>query len=165
MRLDGLDVLIMMRREIGLVIENTCTRSDEDESRIIIKNEKVHVNLFFGLSPYAPGHIVIEPRNNVHDITELNADHWNTLSKWIPIVSKAMKVILTEIFDRKVEKIYICSFNKSEEYPVHIHLIPRYELFSKKGPELLVSDEKILIPLIIRDKIVNKMKKVLTSLN
>ena len=123
----------------------------------------MQVNLFFGDDPSAFGHIVIQPRNNADDISQLEKNVWLILSEWIPKVSKAMKEALKEVSGKEIEKIYLCSFNESEKYPVHFHLIPRYKHETLKGPDLLHrrTEAKLAISLQDRDEIVNAMKREL----
>jgi len=137
--------------------------SEEEKKRIIVRDEQVQINLFFGDAPYALGHIVIQPVTRKHDISELTDKHWKILSEWIPRVSNAMKKVLKEVSGKEVQKVYICSFNESEEYTVHFHVIPRYEYETLMGPDLLfhrVKAKSIISP-SDRDAIVSKMKKEL----
>jgi len=137
--------------------------SEEEKKRIIRKNEQVQINLFFGDAPYALGHIVIQPKTSIYDISKLTEKHWKILSKYIPKVSNAMKKVLKEVSGREVQKVYICSFNESEEHTVHFHLVPRYECETLMGPDLLFrrAKAKLTISPSDRDAIVSKMKKEL----
>jgi diadenosine tetraphosphate (Ap4A) HIT family hydrolase len=107
------------------------------EKWIIRKDKDIQINLFFGDDPFALGHIVIQPRSRVDDISKLTDDHWKIFSKWVPKVSNAMKKVLKEVSGKEVQRIYLCSFNESPDYPVHFHLVPRYECETLKGPDLL----------------------------
>lgn len=141
----------------------TLELSEDERKRIIIKDSVVQVNLFFGDDPSAFGHIVIQPRNNADDISQLEKNVWLILSEWIPKVSNAMKKVLREISGKEVQKIYLCSFNESTKYPVHFHLVPRYENETLKGPNLLFhrANAKLMVTPQERDKIVRSMKKEL----
>ena len=74
---------------------------------------------------------------------------------------------MKEVSGRDVKRIYLCSFNESTDYPVHFHLVPRYECETLRGDDLLFhrAQEKSTISLQERDKIVNAMKKELESLS
>ena len=136
----------------------------EKERRIIVKDENIQINLYFGDDPCALGRTVVQPRSDSSDISELTDDHWKTLSKWIPRVSKAMKRVLGQISGRKVQKVYLFSFNESKEYPVHFHLVPRYEGETLTGPDFLffLSKAELMVSLQNEAKIVNGMKKELS---
>lgn len=133
------------------------------DNLIIAKNEQVQVNLFAGEDPYALGHIVVQPNSGNHDVSELGQREWRILAKWIPKVSKAMKKVLQEVVGKKVVKIYLCSFNESPEFPVHFHLVPRYECEKLIGQDLLYfrSKAKQLISPSDRISIVLRMQKEL----
>ena len=141
--------------------------SEEEEKRIIKKDDDVQINLFLGDRPYAFGHIVVQPKNCEDDISKLTEKHWKILSKWVPKVAIAMRKVLKEVSGRDVKRIYLCSFNESTDYPVHFHLVPRYECETLRGDDLLFhrAQEKSTISLQERDKIVNAMKKELESLS
>ena len=134
--------------------------SKEEEKRIIRKDKDVQINLFLGDDPYALGHIVIQPRNCADDISKLTKNHWKILLKWIPKVANAMKKVLKEVSGREVQRIYLCSFNESANYPVHFHLVPRYESETLRGGDLLFhrSQAKLMISPQERNKIVSAMK-------
>lgn len=76
-------------------------------------------------------------------------------------MSKAMKKVLREVLGREVQKIYLCSFNESEKYPVHFHLVPRYKCGTLKGPSLLCSHAtaKMMISPQDEEKIVLLMRR------
>ena len=140
-----------------------CIPEEEKQKRIIKKDENIQINLFFGDDPYALGHIVIQPVNCARDISELEDSDWKILSEWIPKVVNAMRKVLREVAGREVQKIYLCSFNESTEYPVHFHLVPRYECETLKGPNLLFrrAMAKLRVSPQERNKIVDAMKKEL----
>lgn len=133
------------------------------EKWIIKKNDNVQINLFFGKDPFAIGHIVIQPESDIHDISETGEKEWKTLCDWIPKVSHAMKKVLREVTGEKVVRIYLCSFNESTEYPVHFHLVPRYDHDTLMGPDLLFFRGKArqMISPAVRDAIVRKMRNKL----
>jgi diadenosine tetraphosphate (Ap4A) HIT family hydrolase len=135
--------------------------NSEQERRIIIANSEVQVNLFFGADPLAIGHIVVQPRNAAHDISELTGENWRSLSIWIPRVASAMKKVLRKVTDNEIEKIYLCSFNESRDYTVHFHLIPRYRTDKFVGPELLYdrSSNRITVSSELAENIVKEMRK------
>jgi diadenosine tetraphosphate (Ap4A) HIT family hydrolase len=137
--------------------------NDEKKEWIIKEDEKVKINLFFGEDPFAIGHIVIELKTSKHDISELEGDDWDLLKEWVPKVTKAMKNVLREFLGRETVKLYLCSFNESTNYPVHFHLVPRYECETLKGPDLLFYRSKAsqIVPPSSRDLIVREMKKKL----
>ena len=139
--------------------------SEEEKKRIIWKDKDVQINLFFGDYPYALGHIVVQPTNCEEDLSKLTEKHWEILSKWIPQLAIAMRKVLKEVSGREVKKIYLCSFNESTDYPVHFHLVPRYERETLRGDGLLShrAQEKLMISRQQRDKIVNAIKKELES--
>jgi len=138
---------------------------EEEEKRIIKKDKDVRINLFLGDDPYALGHIVIQPKNCEHDISELTENHWRILSEWIPKVAKAMRKVLRDVLGREAQKIYLCSFNESPNYPVHFHLVPRYECETLRGESLLFhrAQAKLMISSEERDKIVDALKKELKA--
>jgi len=139
--------------------------NSEEEKRIIIADDSVQINVFLGEDPFAHGHLVIQPKNEAHDISELTKSNWDILALWIPRVTKAMKRALKKVTGNQIEKIYLCSFNESEEHTVHFHLVPRYASDTLKGPTLLCenSAKKIAIsPKMIKD-IVNEMRKELAA--
>lgn len=135
----------------------------EEEKRIIRKDREVQINLFFGDDPYALGHVVVQPKTCADDISRLTSAHWKVVLKWIPKVAKAMKKVLKEISGREVSKIYLCSFNESTNYPVHFHLVPRYECETLKGPNLLFdrAKAKLMVSPHDADKIVQAIKEEL----
>jgi len=155
-------VLINLRQKKG---SEKVAKVPEEEKRIIRKDDDVQINLFFGDHPYALGHTVVQPENCEDDISKLTGKHWEILSKWIPRVAIAMKKVLKEVSGREVKRIYLCSFNESADYPVHFHLVPRYECETLRGDGLLFhrSQSKLMISHQERDKIVNAMKKELES--
>lgn len=131
--------------------------------RVIKKNKDVQINLFLGDDPYALGHIVIQPSNDARDISELGEKEWKILSQWIHRVSKAMKIVLSQVLQKEVHKIYLCSFNESKSYPVHFHLVPRYESDTLRGEELLFyrAKAKMIVSPFDRDRIVKEMRREL----
>jgi diadenosine tetraphosphate (Ap4A) HIT family hydrolase len=76
---------------------------------------------------------------------------------------KAMKKVLTEISGNGVQRIYVCSFNECKDYPVHFHLVPRYESDKLMGDELLFERSKRKLVISQKDSyaIVRAMKKEL----
>lgn len=131
-------------------------------AKIIKDDEEIKVNLFLGPAPYALDHMVIELKGSLRDLSELGKKEWSILSKWIPRITRAMKKVLEEIFQQKVEKIYICSFNEDENYNVHFHLVPRYQSQKqKRGPAMLINDERLIMPPETIKSIVSKMKREL----
>lgn len=136
-----------------------------NEEWVIRKDEKVQINLFSGIDPYAIGHVVIQLNSGKHDISELEDGDWNILKEWVPKVSKAMKMVLPNFMGRQTVRIYLCSFNESPDYPVHFHLVPRYECEPLKGEELLYYRHKAEQPISpsVREAIVREMKKELDN--
>jgi diadenosine tetraphosphate (Ap4A) HIT family hydrolase len=78
-------------------------------------------------------------------------------------VVKAMKKVLTEISGNGVQGIYVCSFNGCKDFPVHFHLVPRYESDKLMGDELLFerSKRKLVISQKDSNALVRVMKKEL----
>lgn len=136
---------------------------EKKRKHIIKEDDVVQINLFFGDDPYARGHIVVQPKSCASDISELTENEWKILSEWVPKVSNAMKRVLRGVSGKEVQKIYLCSFNESKEYPVHFHLVPRYECETLKGPNLLFhrSKARLMVSPQERDKIVHAMKQEL----
>lgn len=125
-----------------------------DKFRSISFLERIH---------FALGHIVIQPKSNAHDISEFQDSEWRVVAEWIPKVANAMKKVLREIMGKEVVKIYLCSFNESSEYPVHFHLVPRYECETLRGPDLLFyrSKARQMLSPSDRDAIARGMRREL----
>lgn len=129
-----------------------------------MRDESVQINLFLGDVPYALGHIVIEPKSEAHDISDLSIEQWGVFTEWIVKVTKAMKKVLREIVGKEVEKIYVCSFNEDPNCTVHFHVVPRYKGDETiRGPKLLAyrMDAKQVISPAEKQKIVDSLRKEL----
>jgi len=147
----------------GFFLKRRDCLTENDKKWAIKEDENVKINLFLGEDPYALGHVVIELKSKAHDVSDLSMEEWKTITEWTKKMTNTMKKVLREIVGKEVVKIYICSFNEDSNFPVHFHLIPRYECETLKGDELLFyrSKAKQIISPAEKQKIVDKLREEL----
>jgi len=153
---------------------------DIDEGFIIHRDEKFIVNHALqnkrqNMWPFELGHLVLMPRKRKKkwrgkwhpvDTTTLNNEEWNGILKLLPRILKIMRMVLPKIKKESVEHIYIATFNESEDWHLHIHLVPRYKCERRIGADLLKPRKlaKKDIDEVVR-QMRKKTKQELTSLN
>ena len=105
------------------------------------ENRSVQINHFTGY-PHALGHFVVQPSWSVKDVSDLDDPVGRKFLSSLGRIAQHMKIILKDI--APVERIYIYSFNESDDWHLHFHLVPRYQRENLKGPFLLTQELRAL---------------------
>lgn len=137
-----------------------------DERFIILKTDRFIVNHKMGFATL--GQLVLMPRrrdrkvNGSYHATDprtLTEDEFNGIIKLLPEIISAMNKVVPAILRRRLERIYVATFNEDTDWHFHIHIVPRYRGM-RGGPKLITRKELPRVDNVL--KVVTEMRKRLT---
>lgn len=105
--------------------------------------------------PVVFGHLIVmlkkHPKKGVQYLTQIDESEFKKCFKIVYKISNNLPEIIRNITGLKVEKIYLASFNDSDDWHPHIYIVPRTQniIPDRRGQELFDMPRPFLIP--IRD--------------
>ncbi len=121
---------------------NFCNFSENKQ--MIYEDSDERFFAFYKRDPITRGHVIVAPKKHVLSIADADLEEDDT--KELMLFIKKIYCAIEKVMDTK--KIYICSFNESEDTHLHFHLIPvpvdredlpfteKYGDWGNKGPVL-----------------------------
>ncbi|MET0787444.1 MAG: HIT family protein [Paenisporosarcina sp.] len=115
-----------------------CNLANEKE-QIHVVFEDNYISCFLDHEPFNEGHVLILPKNHIHDADELDENTADSIMKASILISKALKKLYNP------DGITICQnggiFNELTHY--HMHVVPRYK--DQSFANFYLEDEPIYI--------------------
>jgi diadenosine tetraphosphate (Ap4A) HIT family hydrolase len=84
--------------------------------------------LNYAIDPEVDGHLVVQPKFHVEQLSDLCEEQARRLMEIIFASCKALQSLYSP------DKIYVYSFNEAKGYHLHVHVKPRSRNIQVKGP-------------------------------